>query len=241
MVDPLVYNPFQILRAPWASKMSAQGTLLPSTMFIPSCDDHTAFAGYVDASIRRELPEPTPFRSKKQQKRSFKLGHADINKLYLLKFEQERTGTITFDSSPVEIFRRALELMHPERACHWWSWFRLCGIVYRVMHPHYIIPVLPPKPPSNDTVKLPTAVPLSRLFVNGKYSSDDMLEVFLDWSRKHYKTFDRQENIDMIYGSEGKPASGSWLLSQLVMFDNPNAHFPQLCEDRSTKREYNCR
>eukprot|EP00397_Hematodinium_sp_SG-2012_P020020 GEMP01020602.1.p1 GENE.GEMP01020602.1~~GEMP01020602.1.p1 ORF type:complete len:564 (+),score=80.57 GEMP01020602.1:81-1772(+) len=271
VVDPTPYSRFQLYRAPFAAKMSKTEGLLVGTTFelateTFSGDPKTMFAGYVNAMYRRRLPVPQPWMPVTLRRYGIRSGISDINCLFQHKFEQpERTGTYTFEGTPVECLRQALKLIHPMRASHWWSWFRMSGIMYRLMHPHYVLPprvgspMAWPTPPRDDDgdssnnaqpvnggVMLPSKVnALLSTGTTGKSSADapvevpseELLEVFLEWSKK-YPTYDRAENLEMVYRCEGRRVSGPWLLSHIVIFDNPNVDFPQLCPDTSKKQEF---
>jgi len=213
VVDPTPYSKFQLFRLPWSVKLSLQKGLVKESLFVPmqpyKNDWKTVFAGYTNAAYRRPLPKPKPWEHKRLRRLGFRSGLSDINCLYLEKFLQhENAGTFEFPEDRVEAFRSALSKLNPARASHWWSWFRLSGVTYRLMHP---------KEFDDDTVENERA---------GEY-----LKVFLEWS-KQYPTYDESENLDMIYRCQGvKRISGGYMLRNLAMFDNPNMEFPQLVKE----------
>jgi len=220
VVDRAPYSRFQNFRLPWAVKLSLKDGIKPNSRFDPNkpyLDDwKTIFAGYTNPAYRRKLPAAkawimtgpiTRLRIRSPHERA-----SDINCLYLEKFLQNEPKGVCelpdLHTDQVAWFQFCLDRINPSRADHWWSWFRLCGMVYRIMHPDEW---------DVDAVENPHA--------------DTILEIFLKWSSS-YKDYNRQENIDLINGARGKERiSGPRLLKNIIMFDNPNIEFPQLSQE----------
>eukprot|EP00397_Hematodinium_sp_SG-2012_P022945 GEMP01023813.1.p1 GENE.GEMP01023813.1~~GEMP01023813.1.p1 ORF type:complete len:257 (+),score=40.30 GEMP01023813.1:528-1298(+) len=208
VVDRIPYSRFQLFRCPWAAKLSSEG-LQRDTMFVPPKDQfrnnpNTVFVGYTKSTYRRPLPPPIPWTPRVIARQGFRAGLLDGNCLYLDRFLQtERDYVFHFDTDVAFSLRQALALLHPYRATHWWSWFRICGVIFRIYEEQI-----------------------------NRGSKDEVMEAFLQWSQRYYPYFQRDENISMIMRCAGKRISGGYLLSQLVLFDNPNMRFPDLRIDR---------
>jgi len=213
VVDPNPYSKFQLFRLPWSVKLSLKRGLIKESLFVPKQpfkdDWKTVFAGYTNPAYRRPLPVAKPWEPKRVRRLGFSVGLSDINCLYLEKFLQpEKAGTFEFPVDNLEAFRVGLNLINPLRASHWWSWFRLCGVTYRLMHPVEF---------NDNTVENARA--------------EEYLQVFLEWS-KQYPNYDECENLDMIYRCHGvKRISSGMTLRNVAMFDNPTMEFPQLVRE----------
>ncbi|CEL96692.1 unnamed protein product [Vitrella brassicaformis CCMP3155] len=161
VVDRHPYMKFQLFRAPYACKLKGgeykkETTLLPQTDFYMH-DNLTGFITYVcpdfaavtdptmdqltqHNSVLEEIRRMTIWRGPGLR---FKGGHggagipmADINSLYVPEFRQHLIrSTIDFRGlSYADQWSLGLRSINTMRASHFWSWFRLCGSCYTLMH-----------------------------------------------------------------------------------------------------------
>lgn len=214
VVDRAPYTQFQLLRGPWACKLSG-GKFRPETQLEPEShfrqDPLSCFASRVDTHYKLKLPpvdklldwneelqhyhETQLQRIRAVHREPGYVSPQDLANLYMPDFQQRGGGIIDLSGlPPVELFEVALEYIHPLRASQWWSWFRICGVTYSMLERH-----------KGNTMAM------RRIW-----------KAHEKWSSK-YALYDGQDNFDQVMKSEGRRVSGIGLLHKLVAFDNPDA------------------
>jgi len=158
LVDRVPYNEFQLFRCPYACKLS-EGRYRPYSKLEPEGffynDPLTGFASYVNQDYHLHRPSPSQLLEWNDTVRQCWQQHArhaertlsdsgwvgsrtsiclqDLSNLYLPIFEQHTTGTMClFTLSDLEKYELALRFLHPDRASHWWIWFRISGVTYKL-------------------------------------------------------------------------------------------------------------
>jgi hypothetical protein len=214
LVDRAPYMPFQLFRGPYASKLSGgrfrrETQLEPETIF--NDDPLACFAGHVDKAYALDLLPPAQLLDLNEELKHWHKEHldrvaggayfqggvssSDMTNLYLREFQQFGGGYIDLAGlTDLEKYEEAMQLLHPDRASHWWSWFRISGVTFRMLEQYH-----------GD----PKAV--RRIW-----------DAHLQWSRT-YPYFDETENVDQVWKCRGRHVSGIQLLMKLVEFDNPDA------------------
>lgn len=232
VVDPIPYSKFQLLRAPWAAKLSTENMRLQSeTMFEPTPmsselyeeDPNIVFASYCGKEYRRTLPPPKPFIVNFNNRSLLRgVGQGLPSCLFVPEFTQlEARGLHLFPQlDPVGQLREALALLHPKRASHYYSWLKITGIVAHFFH---------------DTAPVCTLQEWTR-FSDEEFAkrNPEVLELFYEWSSQ-YPDFNEYENLKLLRQQHIKTIerriNGWFLLRKMLLFDNPNKSFPQLEED----------
>jgi len=215
LVDRVPYTRFQLFRGPHACKL-VSGQLRPETSLQPDKlfrdDPLTCFAGRTEPSYALELPsvqnvldwnpEVSNLHKRHQQRildatvdGPRQISPQDQANLYTELFRQRASvGIIDFAGmTDLEQYEAALKWIHPERASHWWSWFRISGVTSRMLERYSDNPV----------------------------ARDRIWHAHRRWSRA-YPAFTEEENIELVQQSAGRPVSGLHLLLNLVRFDNPD-------------------
>lgn len=221
LVDPIPYTKFQLFRGPFACKLK-EGTLLPNTRLEPDNyfrdDPLASFAGHTDFDYALQLPTMDQLLSVNEELRSLigerraRMRAAGVNckgpwgqdeaLLYHADFEMPGGGEIDFAGyTEVEQFEEGLQLLHPERAKQYWSWFRISGVTYSLL----------------------------RSYQFDQKSRERIMNAHMHWSRE-YEQFDHCENVDYIKKCEGRPVSGINLILRLVRHDNPGMRFRDALE-----------
>jgi len=226
VVDTVPYSKFQLLRAPWAAKLNKDMRLMRETMFTPPAiplygDPNTIYAGYTKAEYRRKLPLAVPFTlTVRRHRGGFTVSPTDFHSLYLRRFEQpHRNRAFTLDTEPVKRLREMLALLHPDRASHWYSWFRICGAMYSIYQDNTPISACRG---DFSTRTIPTSRCSSGVDDEVLEDYNEILETFLHWSGQ-YEFFNRKENLQMIFRRSRVPRAHGWrLLQRLALYDNPN-------------------
>jgi len=226
LVDRVPYTKFQLFRGPYACKIS-KGRYRPETAFRPegffSNNPLACFVGYVNQDYRLPLLRPAQVlecngevRHHQEQSRlhihktlavnDWGYSHDNISlqdKSYLYDpvFEQDTKGTINLSGlSDLEKYELALQRLHPDRSCQWWSWFRISSVTYKLLQKY-------------DT---------------DSRSSKRIWDAYFAWSSR-YPHFDKQENIRLVRANQGKERmSGLPLLIQLMKHDNPGMDINEL-------------
>jgi hypothetical protein len=211
VVDTVPYTQFQNFRGPYACKIK-NGELRLDTQLLPDEDfltnnELSFFASHTDSHQALELPTVDELLEHNAELREYYEHHANRIMasgssapsmqdfaLYETVFQQRGGGMLDFGGKPeLEIYEEALRCLHPERACQWWSWFRISGVTHTILEKY-----------GKDAE--------ARRRIWRAHNA---------WSSQ-YSDFDAQENIDMVEKCRGKRVSGLPLLMRLVRFDNPD-------------------
>lgn len=221
VVDRVPYSRFQTLRGPYACKLVG-GQLLRETRLEPESlfrsDPLAAFAGLADSDYALELPPVELLLQENEELRHFyerqlsgmassassfgpgwlygsaRVSPMDQANLYLSDFQRRGGGVIDLAGlTEVEQFEEALRWLHPDRASQYWSWFRISGVVCRMLEEH----------------------------CDEEEHRRRIWEAFFAWSNG-YPLFDVEENIEMVEKARGRCVSGLQLLLRLAQFDNPD-------------------
>lgn len=211
LVDRVPYMPFQLFRGPYASKLSdgrfrRETRLEPETIF--RGDPLACFAGHVDRHYALHLPPPARLLELNEEVRHFHeeqlnrvrkwpegISDLDMNNLYVADFHQCGGGTIDLAGlADYEKYEVALQLLHPDRASQFWSWFRISGVTFSMLEK----------------------------YSGNREATNRIWDAHFEWSRR-YPYFDQTENVDQVMKCSGRKVSGLPLLMKLLEFDNPDA------------------
>mmetsp|Transcript_53728 Transcript_53728/g.136321 ORF Transcript_53728/g.136321 Transcript_53728/m.136321 type:complete len:487 (-) Transcript_53728:68-1528(-) len=215
IVDCMPYSRFQLFRGPYACKLK-QGQLMADTCLEPEgyfrSDPLAAFASHVDPGYALPLPSVEQLLAENEELRHFRnsrsrlislsarrgqngmVSSQDEANLFQPLFQMPGDGELDLvGMTDVEQFETALKWLHPHRATQFWSWFRLSGVTYSM---------------------------LAR-YTDNPGARRRILDAHFAWSRG-YESFDKEENVNMIEKSQGRPVSGLSLLMRLARFDNPD-------------------
>jgi len=144
LVDPFPYNKTQFFRGPYAAKLRPTGydastALIPGNLF--RGDPLTPFIGYCNPDYKLELPTLSEIVSQRaslhRQARMQRdcVGSSDDMVLWDEEFVQNRDACLEDlrNMHEVDQFAALLPHLHPLRASHYWSWFRVAGVAARLM------------------------------------------------------------------------------------------------------------
>lgn len=210
LVDRVPYSRFQLLRGPFACKLK-DGALQPETLLEPQeyfrNDPLTCFAGYVNPDYTLALPPVQRLLECNEELRQIiekhservtscqasRLPSLDLTNLLLDNFQTSHTGKLSLAGlTPLQQYEVCLKHLHPDRASHWWSWFRISGITFTLLDKY-----------SHD-----------------EEAMQQIWQAHFKWSSQ-YDWFDEDENVEIVLKARGRSASGMGLLLILVRHDNP--------------------
>jgi hypothetical protein len=125
---------------------------------------------------------------------SWPVSPQDQANLYHPAFQRPGGGIVDLAGlTEVEKYEEALSWLHPERASQWWSWFRVCGVTFRMLEK----------------------------FGRSEAARSRIWKAHHTWS-KAYAFFNEEENVEQVLASRGRNVSGFTLLLRLLRFDNPH-------------------
>ncbi|CAE7287853.1 unnamed protein product [Symbiodinium necroappetens] len=210
VLDGAVYKKLQLLRGPWACKLKG-GHIDTATRMEPEepywGDDLTCFASYVQPDYALELPcmneiaerNPLVGRILQDSAHSSFLRRED-NSIFSPDF-QTQLGPKFLDLAgltQLERYETCMELLQPERACDWWSWFRVSGVTSTMLDKYH----------DNDAAR-------QRIW-----------DTHCRWSGQ-YPHFCEQENFEVVMKAQERRTPGIKFLVEVLEHDYPGLEVRQ--------------
>jgi len=210
VLDAAVYKKLQLLRGPWACKLKG-GNIDTATRMEPEepywGDDLTCFASYVKPEYALELPsmdeivERNPLvKSILQDSAASSFDRREDASIFSPDF-QTQSGPKFLDLAgltQLERYETCMERLQPERACDWWSWFRVSGVTSTMLDKY-----------QDDDV-----------------ARQRIWDTHCRWSSQ-YPNFCEQENLEIVMKAQERRTPGVKLLVEVLEHDYPGLEVRQ--------------
>ncbi|CAE7719030.1 unnamed protein product [Symbiodinium pilosum] len=187
-------------------------------------DELTYFASYAQPAYALKLPSmeqlttwnPSIALASEESKAARNSFQREDTNLFDPQFRQDSAARALdlAGLTTLERYEACMQMLHPDRACDWYSWFRISGV---------------------------TATMLNR-YDHDDLARKRIWNAHCEWSC-NYPNFCEQENFEVVLQAQQKVTPGIKILLELLRHDNPNLqvrehawpfHIPRKAQEMAT-------